>query len=65
MKTTRRQILDIAADALGLSAAEIRPEASWEEYGGHSLAIVAMLLTVQEHFRITLETARRMSRPFR
>jgi acyl carrier protein len=57
MKTTRRQILDIAADALGLPAAGIRPEAPWEEYGGDSLAIVEMVLTVQEHFGITLQTA--------
>ena len=57
MKTTRQRILDIAAEGLGVSAAEIQPEASWEEYGGDSLAIVEMVLTVQEDFGITLETS--------
>jgi acyl carrier protein len=57
MKTTRQRILDIAAEGLGISAAEIQPEAPWEEYGGDSLAIVEMVLTVKEDFGITLKTS--------
>src|SRR5215469_14346907 len=57
MKTTREQVLEIAAECLELPAAHLRPDAPWEEYGGDSLAVVEMVLTVQEHFRISLETA--------
>jgi acyl carrier protein len=57
MKTTREQVLEIAAECLELPAAQVRPDAPWEEYGGDSLAVVEMVLTVQEHFRISLETA--------
>jgi acyl carrier protein len=54
--TTREQILEIAAQSLELPPDQIRPDAPWEEYGGDSLAVVEMVLTVQEHFRISLET---------
>jgi acyl carrier protein len=57
MKTARQQICGLAAQALDLPAAQIRPEAPWEEYGGDSLAVVEMILSVQEHFRITLQAA--------
>ena len=54
MKTPRQQIYDMAADALDIPADRIRPEAPWEEYGGDSLAIVELVLTVQEHFHLNL-----------
>jgi acyl carrier protein len=57
MRSARQQIFELAAEALELPAAEIRPEAPWEEYGGDSLAIVEMVLSVQEHFCITLQAA--------
>ena len=57
MKTTRHQICEIAAQALELPAGQIRPEAPWEDYSGDSLAVVEIVLSVQEHFRITLNTA--------
>ena len=57
MKTTRQQICELAAEALELPAGQIRPEAPWEDYGGDSLAVVEMVLSVQEHFRITLQSA--------
>jgi len=57
MKTTREQVLEIAAQCLELPAAQVRLDAPWEEYGGDSLAVVEMVLTVQEHFQISLETA--------
>ena len=57
MKTTREQICEMAAEALGLPAGQIRPEAPWEDYGGDSLSVVEIVLSVQENFRITLQTA--------
>ncbi len=57
MKTTRQQIYEMAAEALDVPTGQIQPEAPWEEYGGDSLAVVEMVLSVQEHFRITLQTA--------
>ena len=57
MKTARQQICELAAQALELPAAQIRPEAPWEEYGGDSMAVVEMVLSVQEHFRIILQAA--------
>jgi acyl carrier protein len=57
MKPAREQICELAAQALELPVAQIRPEAPWEEYGGDSLAIVEVVLSVQEHFRITLQAA--------
>ena len=57
MKTARQQIYEMAAEALEVPVGQIRPEAPWEEYGGDSLAVVEMVLSVQEHFRMTLQTA--------
>jgi acyl carrier protein len=57
MKTPRQQIYEMAAEALDVPSDQIRPEAPWEEYGGDSLAVVEMVLAVQEHFQITLQIA--------
>jgi len=57
MKAPRQQICEMAAEALDVPAGQIRPEAPWEDYGGDSLAVVEMVLSVQEHFRITLQSA--------
>ena len=57
VKSTREQVRELAAQALEVPAAQVRPEAPWEEYSGDSLAIVEMVLSVQEHFSITLQTA--------
>jgi acyl carrier protein len=56
MKTPRQQIYEMAAEALDVPYDQIRPEAPWEDYGGDSLAVVEMVLTVQEHFGIALDT---------
>ena len=56
MKTPREQILSLAAEALDMRVDQIQPDAPWQEYGGDSLAVVEMVLTVQEHFGIALET---------
>jgi len=57
MKTVRRQIYDMAAEALDLPVSKFRGDAPWEEYGGDSLAVVEMVLVVQEHYGLTLDGA--------
>ncbi|MBZ5619994.1 MAG: acyl carrier protein [Acidobacteriia bacterium] len=57
MKTPRQQIYEMAAEALEVPFDQIRPEAPWEDYGGDSLAIVELVMAVQEHFSISLQAA--------